>query len=89
MSLGLAKLLLFGLLVYTCAGVVFAVFFLARGIGRIDPSAAAASLGFRILVTPGIVALWPILARAWLRGRSVPPQSYTAHDAAAGRRKPS
>lgn len=89
MSPGLAKLVLTGALVYTVLGVVFAVFFLflARGVQRIDPSAAGASFGFRVLVAPGTVALWPLLLRKWLRGQTRPPDSYTAHDRAAKIRK--
>lgn len=52
---------------YLGIGLLFAVAFQLRGIGRIDPAAARATWGFRVLVTPGIAALWPILARAWWR----------------------
>jgi len=86
MNPGLAKLILAGVFVYAALGVVFAVFFFARGIRKIDPSATGASVGFRVLVAPGTVALWPILARKWLRGQTLPPSSYTAHDRAANSR---
>ncbi len=51
--------------VYLAAGVVFALAFLARGVERIDPAAHGASFGFRCLIAPGVVALWPLLARRW------------------------
>lgn len=57
---------------YLAAGVVFALAFLSRGIGRIDPAAHGARWGFRCLISSGVVALWPLLARRWWRMASVP-----------------
>ena len=53
--------------IYLTLGVVFAVPFLVRGVGRLDPSAAKGSLGFRLTIVPGVVAFWPVLARKWWR----------------------
>jgi hypothetical protein len=50
---------------YLAAGVLFALAFLSRGIERIDPAAHGARWGFRCLIAPGVVALWPLLARRW------------------------
>lgn len=46
---------------YAVVGVVTAVWFFARHIKRLDPSAAGGSIGFRVLVAPGVVALWPVI----------------------------
>jgi hypothetical protein len=46
---------------YAVAGIVTAVWFFVRRIKRLNPSAAGGSLGFRVLVTPGIIALWPLI----------------------------
>ena len=54
------------------------------GVGRIDPSAAHAPVGFRLIIVPGTVALWPLLAIRWLRGQQAPAES-TAHKRAAVR----
>ena len=70
MSAATAHAVLGTLAAYAAAGVVFAVPFLILGIGRVDPSARGASLAFRVLVFPGVVALWPLLARKWLASRS-------------------
>jgi hypothetical protein len=56
--LGLAAL-------YVLGGVLFAALFHARGIARVDHAAQGASKGFRVLVTPGIVALWPLVWKRW------------------------
>lgn len=53
---------------YAAIGVLFAVAFVTRGIGRIDESAHDATLGVRLILIPGSVALWPVLLRKWLRG---------------------
>ncbi len=48
--------------VYLLAGVGFAIWFAARGAGRLDPGATGSTLGFRLLLIPGAVVLWPYLA---------------------------
>jgi hypothetical protein len=48
-------------------GVLFAIAFHLRGLARLDEAAARGSLAFRVLVTPGVIALWPLLARRWWR----------------------
>jgi hypothetical protein len=45
---------------------VFAAVFVAFGIGRVDPIARQAPLGFRLVVLPGCAALWPLLLRRWV-----------------------
>jgi hypothetical protein len=52
---------------YLLAGALFAVLFHARGVHRVDPAAAGAGAWFRVLITPGVVALWPLLAFRWRR----------------------
>ena len=51
--------------IYLWIGIAVTVAFLAWGVDRIDPSARGASL-FRILVAPGVVGLWPLVAVRWL-----------------------
>ncbi len=64
--------------VYAAIGLVFALFFVTRGVSRIDPAAAEGSIGFRILLIPGAIALWPLLMRRQ-QGRTPPPQEHNAH----------
>lgn len=56
--------------VYVLIGVLFALAFVTRGAKAIDPAAVEGSLGFKLLIFPGTVALWPGLARRWMRARS-------------------
>jgi uncharacterized membrane protein YdfJ with MMPL/SSD domain len=70
--------------VYVAAGVLFAVPFVLRGVNRIDPVAQGGTWGFRLIIVPGVVALWPLLALRWLRGAQ-PPEERNAHRATAKR----
>ncbi len=54
---------------YLALGVLFAIPFLARGLSRIDPAARGSSPLFRVLIAPGVAALWPVLALKWRRAR--------------------
>lgn len=63
----LAEIFVDALATYGLAGTVFAVAFVNRGIHRIDPVAEHAPLGFRLIVVPGVAALWPLLLIRWLK----------------------
>lgn len=69
---------------YLLGGVLFAVPFVLRGVNRIDPVAREGTWGFRLLILPGVVALWPLLLGRWVRGEG-PPQEKNAHRRAAKR----
>jgi hypothetical protein len=67
---------------YAVLGAAFAVPFLARGIERLDSGAHGSSWGFRLIVFPGVVALWPLLLRRWIAGAALPIEA-NAHRRAA------
>lgn len=75
----LVAALVVGLKLYLLAGIGFAIWFAARGAGRLDPVAAGGSWGFRILLVPAAVALWPFLAIRLLRGGPAPPKERNEH----------
>ena len=54
------------LLVYLVCGLAVGVPFVLRGVDRVDASAQGASLGFRLLILPGTVALWPLMVTKWI-----------------------
>lgn len=73
-------------LAWTAAGLVFAVPFVLRGAARIDPDAARGTWGFRVLILPGCVALWPLLLVRWMRApreAGAPPAERSPHRDAA------
>lgn len=66
--MAVAQVLVVILAVYAGLGAVFAGVFLSTGIQRIDSQAEGASLGFRLIIFPGVAALWPLLLKRWLGG---------------------
>lgn len=78
MAESVARIVVAGAAVYLTLGLALTGLALARGVERLDPAARGASLGFRLIVVPGLVALWPLLARRILRG-GPPPVEATAH----------
>lgn len=58
--------------IYLALGAPFAVAFAWRGAAVVDPAAAHASPGFRVLVLPGAAALWPLLLARWFRASRRP-----------------
>lgn len=52
---------------YAGLGLVFAAVFQAMGLKRFEDAAARAGWGFRLIITPGIVALWPVLLVLWVK----------------------
>ncbi len=61
----LAEMLLVALAVYLGCGLLFGAAFVVAGVGRVDAAARGTSVLFRLLILPGTVALWPLLARKW------------------------
>jgi hypothetical protein len=57
---------------YALTGVVFAAVFLTRGIAQVDPRVVGAPWTLRLLILPGVVALWPLFARRWASGSAAP-----------------
>lgn len=57
---------------YLLAGFAFAVAFVTVGVARIDRAARGTSVVFRLMILPGSVALWPVLAAKWVRRKGEP-----------------
>jgi len=53
------------LALYAAIGVVTALGFITFGVTRVQ--AASVSLGARILILPGAVALWPYVLARWIK----------------------
>ena len=69
MTLAAAELLVQLAESYAAAGALFGVLFLWRWVGQLDPAAARATWGFRVLVFPGVVLFWPLFAVRLVRLR--------------------
>jgi len=64
---------------YVAAGAFFAALFLARGILRTDPGAKGSHPAFFVLIIPGLIALWPVMLRVWMRATIAPPAPGASH----------
>lgn len=54
---------------YLLAGAVFAIFFLTAGIIKVDETAHGSGLGFRLIILPGTIVLWPLLMKKWIKAK--------------------
>lgn len=79
----IARFIVGGVLAYFGLGLLFALPFVVFGVRRIDAGARHATVGFRLIIVPGSMALWPVLALRWLRPASQRLESNAHRRAAA------
>jgi hypothetical protein len=58
--------------VYAGIGLLFAIAFLTVGISQVDPDSKRSGVGFRLIILPGVAALWPVLFTRWVGKGRVP-----------------
>jgi len=75
---------LLGLAAYLFMGLIFAFPFVFLGAKKIDPSAVDASLGFKLVIVPGVIAFWPVLLLRWIKGSPPPVESSPHRDSPCG-----
>jgi hypothetical protein len=83
MSLELAQIIAMLLETYALVGLIFALAFLPRAALRLDPRLHGASPMVRLLILPGVAALWPLTAWRWATGASAPIERNPHRRAAA------
>ncbi len=52
--------------IYLIFGFVFAFAFVIKGVKKIDESAQGSTVGFRVIIIPGVIVLWVLLLKKWL-----------------------
>jgi len=57
---------------YLVLGLVFALGFVTRGVSAIDPAARDMPRLVRLLIVPGVAALWPLMLWKWFTQKSPP-----------------
>lgn len=60
---------------YLALGIAFGIAFITRGVDRIDPAMRISPARVRILILPGVAALWPLLLVKWIRAPRPTPAS--------------
>ncbi len=66
-AMGVMSMVLMVVGVYGAIGLVVGAAFVVWGVGRVDPVARESGWGFRVVILPGAAALWPLVARKWIR----------------------
>jgi len=69
---------------YVLVGLLFAIGFVLAGVSRVDPVAREGTWGFRMIIVPGVVAVWPLLAARWMSGRPPAAERNAHRDRARG-----
>ncbi|HVE56877.1 MAG TPA: hypothetical protein VNB22_08610 [Pyrinomonadaceae bacterium] len=73
-----AEIIVYAVFIYLGLGVLFAVWFAASGVTKLDDSAKGTSFGFRLIIFFGAVAFWVLLLRRLAKGEKRPMEK-TAH----------
>ena len=53
--------------VYLALGVLFLIPFLIKGISKVDEGAHGSTIGFKIIIIPGVIVFWLVLLRKWMK----------------------
>jgi hypothetical protein len=48
-------------------GVVFVIPFLTKGLTKVDEGAHGGTIGFKIIIIPGVIVFWPVLLNKWMK----------------------
>ena len=75
MLLAIAQLTVALFEAYALAGVAFAMLFLPRALVCLDAEVAGAHWTLRLLILPGVVALWPLFLMRWISHAAQPTEN--------------
>lgn len=64
------QVILIIVLIYLLIGVVFVIPFLAKGLTKVDQGAHGGTIGFKIIIIPGVVVFWPVLLNKWIKTKA-------------------
>lgn len=63
----MVQLVLIIVLIYLMLGVLFVIPFLLKGLTKVDEGAHGGTIGFKIIIIPGVIVFWPVLLKKWMR----------------------
>ncbi len=79
---------IFGIIgLYLLLGLVFALWMITGRIKKLDPAADGGTIGFRLLIIPGMAVFWSLFLKRLLGGVSQPPVETNSHRRAAAEGK--
>ena len=79
MAEAVASVVVRAMYAYALTGGLFAFFFVLGGVQKVDTQAQGAGIGFRLLIFPGVAALWPLFLQRWLHATGEPPEERNPH----------
>ena len=72
--------------IYIAIGLIFAVLFVIFWVQKVDPAAQGGTIGFRILIIPGVCAFWPMFVWRLVQGKVAPTEINSHRLRAVGER---
>jgi hypothetical protein len=63
----MVQILLIVAAIYLVLGVLFVIPFLMKGLNKIDDGAHGSTIGFKIIIIPGVIVFWPVLLSKWMK----------------------
>jgi hypothetical protein len=66
----MTELILIIAAIYLALGVFFVIPFLMKGLNKIDEGANGSTIGFKIIIIPGVIVFWPVLLSKWMKGNT-------------------
>ena len=61
----MVEVILIIVLIYLLMGVLFVIPFLMKGLAKVDEGAHGGTIGFKIIIIPGVIVFWPLLLKKW------------------------
>lgn len=71
----LAEIIVYAVFVYLAIGFLFALWFAAFGVTKLDDSAKGTSIGFRLLIFFGAIPFWLLLLKRVLKNEKRPTEN--------------
>lgn len=69
-----AEIIVYATFIYLALGLLFALWFVAFGITRLDETAKGTSIGFRLIIFFGAIPFWFLLAKRLFKGEKRPTE---------------
>jgi hypothetical protein len=63
----MVQVILIIFLIYLLSGVLFVIPFLMKGLTKVDEGAHGGSIGFKLIIIPGVIVFWPVLLKNWIK----------------------
>ena len=57
------EIILIAISIYLICGFVFAIAFITKGINKVDEGAHGSTIGFKIIILPGVIVFWVLLLK--------------------------